>query len=63
VIRNRVRRRLREIVRHLLTRVPPGYDLVITARNATALAESGTLREAVIDLLGRARLLRDEASA
>lgn len=49
VVRNRVRRRLREIVR-ALARTPgfaPGYDLVLTAGEASAAATFEQLRQAV----------------
>jgi ribonuclease P protein component len=57
VRRNRVRRRLREIVRPLLPRIPAGRDLVLVARPAAAHADMPALREAVLQLLTRARLL------
>ena len=56
VIRNRVKRRLREIMRRKLARIAPGYDLVITARPG-ADARMETLEQEVAGLLARARLL------
>ena len=47
VVRNRVRRRLREILRPRMARVPAGWDLVFTARPAAAAASS-------VDLAGAA---------
>jgi ribonuclease P protein component len=56
VVRNRVRRRLREILRHSVPRLPLGWDLVFSARPAAATATSDDLTRAVADLLARARL-------
>lgn len=55
VVRNRVRRRLREIARQVPVR--PGLDLVIIARPGAAMAEFGVLREALLELLRRAKVL------
>lgn len=60
VVRNRVRRRLREITRRLLKDIPPGWDLVLTARPSAAAAEYATLERDVRLLLRRARLLSPE---
>lgn len=57
VARNRVKRRLREVMRRKLTRIAPGYDLVITARPGAADARMETLEQEVAGLLARARLL------
>ena len=59
VVRNRVRRRLREGVRSLPLR--PGWDVVISAKAAAAEADFHELREAAADLLARARILSEEA--
>ena len=55
VVRNRVKRRMREAVRHVP--VIPGRDIVITAREGTASASYGQLQEALHDVLRRARVL------
>jgi ribonuclease P protein component len=60
VARNRVKRRLREVVRRLLAEVTPGYDLVLTARPGAADAPIETLRQEVRALITRARLLKVE---
>ncbi len=61
VVRNRVRRRLREIVRALS--LAPGYDIVLTAGEASALATFEQLREAVRYCAERGGiLLRDALS-
>lgn len=55
VIRNRVKRRLREIIRGLSLK--PGADIVISARPQTASAEFTELRQTVLNLLAQAGLL------
>jgi len=57
VVRNRVKRRLREVMRRKLARIAPSYDLVITARPGAADARMETLEQEVAGLLARARLL------
>jgi ribonuclease P protein component len=57
VVRNTVRRRLREIVRSLLPQLAPGHDLVLSARPAAAMATFEELDAAVRDLLTRAKIL------
>ncbi|HUF53434.1 MAG TPA: ribonuclease P protein component [Dehalococcoidia bacterium] len=63
VVRNRVRRRLREAVRALDTR--PGFDCVISAKTKAAEADFSRLRQATASLLERAGVLasNDEAPA
>lgn len=58
VVRNRVKRRLREAVRGRLTLLPPGWDIVISARPAAANADYATLDAELGELLERARLVR-----
>ena len=60
VVRNRVRRRLREAVRSLPSR--PGWDVVISAKRAASEADFHQLKAALADLLGRARLLARETA-
>lgn len=57
VVRNRVRRRLREIMRHRLRVLLPGWDLVVIARPPAADATSADLARDLGALLRRARLL------
>jgi ribonuclease P protein component len=45
VIRNRIKRRLREIYRHELTRLKPGLWLVITVKPAASTVSSEELRK------------------
>ena len=61
VVRNRIRRRLRELVRHAPVR--GGWDLLFIARQRAAAAGFGELSEAASGLLRRARLLAPEAPA
>ncbi len=55
VIRNRVKRLLREILR--VTLLEPGWDIVFIARPAVATADYASLKRTVEGLLSRARLL------
>jgi ribonuclease P protein component len=55
VVRNRLKRRLREGLRPLA--VQPGWDLILLARPLAARASYHELREAIANLLSRARLL------
>ena len=56
VMRNRVKRRLREAVRSMA--LAPGRDLVINARAAAAQADYWRLRQMAEQLLGRAGVLK-----
>ena len=56
VVRNRVRRRLREAVRALP--VEPAWDIVVSAKTAAARADFHELNRAVADLLAKAGILR-----
>jgi ribonuclease P protein component len=61
VVRNRVKRRLREAARVL--DVKPGLDIVIGARKAAAEADFPSLSAALASLLGRCGALRDATLA
>jgi len=58
VVRNRVKRLLREILR--LTPLLPGWDIIFIARPLAASADYTNLEKAVKDLLRRARVLAGE---
>ena len=58
VVRNHVRRRLRELVR--LSEVKPGWDAVIIVRKPAARAGFRQLRDAVGNLLKRVTLLETD---
>ena len=55
VLRNRVKRLLREILRQAL--LQPGWDIVFIARPLAAGADYASLEKSVKGLLARARLL------
>jgi len=55
VVRNRIKRRLREAVRLKFEKLAPGWDIVITARAGVAQAPFEKLLEAVEDLFTRCR--------
>jgi ribonuclease P protein component len=54
VVRNKVKRLLREILR--VTRLKPGWDIVIIVRPAAGSTDYVKLKQSVTDLLSRARL-------
>lgn len=56
VVRNRVKRKLREVVRQ--TDLLEGWDLVFIARGSAAQADFQQVQEATYELLRRARLLQ-----
>lgn len=58
VVRNRMRRRLREIMR--LVPVKPGWDIVFIVRPGAAGASFDEIKKAVESLLSRAKLLNRE---
>lgn len=57
VVRNRLKRRLREVVRSLP--VAAGWDLVLNARRGAGEVDYDRLQRLVRDLMGRARVLQD----
>ena len=61
VVRNLVRRRLREIVRAAPLR--PGYDIVVSGRPPAAEASFDELRRAFVSCAYRGRITRDENGA
>ncbi len=64
VVRNLVKRRLRESFRRRMSRLTPGWDIVITARAAAAGATYDELDAELLRSLERAKLLAlDMASA
>ena len=58
VVRNRVRRLLKEAVR--LKLLKPGWDIVIVSRPSSATADYHQLDGSISRLLDRARLLQDK---
>ncbi|MFN0072118.1 MAG: ribonuclease P protein component [Chloroflexota bacterium] len=57
VVRNRVRRRIREIIRLRQHDLTPGFDLLFIARQPSATVTWVALRGAIEGLLRRAHLL------
>lgn len=57
VVRNRIKRQLREIMRLRMPTIQPGWDIVIIARQAIRDADYHTMDAACARLLGRAHLL------
>jgi ribonuclease P protein component len=51
VVRNRIRRRIREIVRRNRTEIPTGWDIVIHPRSTVATAEFAPLQAELLRLL------------
>ncbi len=62
VVRNRARRRMREVVRLKWSAIRPGWDVVLIARPALVQATYGELSEAIGGLLQRAGLWILEAN-
>ena len=60
VVRNRVRRRLREVYRLNEDKLLPGYDIVLVARGRCICAPFSKLNGAFLVLAENARLLRPE---
>lgn len=54
VVRNRVKRRLREIIRQQLNHIRPGFDLLLIAKTAAVTASYNDLERAINQLLMRA---------
>ena len=57
VVRNRVRRRLREVYRLNEERFAPGWDIVIVARTRCVGADFGKLTQAFLSLAEKAGIL------
>ena len=61
VVRNRVRRRLREVFRAMRPRLIPGLWLVVVAKSSAAKATLAALSEECSQLARRGAILRDTA--
>ena len=55
VVRNRIKRLLREIIRQ--TPIKPGWDIILIARSNSAVVQFADLKKMVENLLSRARIL------
>ena len=60
VVRNRVRRRLREVYRLNEELFTPGWDIVVVARSRCISANFGKLTQAYLSLAEKAGILRKE---
>ena len=60
VVRNRVRRRLREVYRLNEERFAPGWDIVVVARSRCISADFGKLTQAYLSLAEKAGILQKE---
>ena len=60
VVRNRVRRRLREVYRLNEERFTPGWDIVVVARSRCIHADFGKLTQAYLSLAEKAGILHQE---
>lgn len=61
VVRNRTRRRLREIYRLNEARFTPGWDIVVVARSRAVNADFAQLTHAYLSLAKKAGILAPEA--
>ncbi len=59
VVRNRVRRRLREVYRLHEEQFAPGWDIVVVARSRCIGASFGELTKAYLELANKAGLLKE----
>jgi len=57
VVRNRLKRQMREAVRGIVDLVAPGYDIVVIARREIRGAEMGVIEGALLHLMTQADLL------
>jgi len=51
VVRNRIRRRIREALRLNRAEIPSGWDIIVHPRASVAKAEFGALRDELLSLL------------
>ena len=61
VIRNRIRRRLREVYRLNEELFMPGYDIVVVARSRSLDADFESLTKAYLSLAAKAGILKEGA--
>ena len=59
-IRNRIRRRLREIYRLNEEKVLPGWDIVLVGRGRALDAEFSAMTKSFLSLAGKAGILRED---
>jgi ribonuclease P protein component len=63
VLRNLVRRRIREILRAALPELKPGFDAIVVVRTGAAEVDFAALSAALAELIRRARLVREPDAA
>lgn len=63
VVRNRVRRRIREIYRLNRDKMHPGWDVIVVGRGRSAAGPYQKMNEAYLDCLRRLSLLQEEGEA
>lgn len=63
VIRNRIKRRLRETIRLRMQQIEPGWDVVFIARHPIRKADYHQIDAACARLLRRAHLLREDGTS
>jgi ribonuclease P protein component len=62
VVRNQVRRRVREVIRALQPRLRPGWDILVVCRPASVTARQAELAAALARLLQKAEILEPEGT-
>ncbi len=60
VVRNRVRRRLREVYRLNEDKFTPGWDIVVVARSRCIYADFRKLTDAYLSLAAKAGILKEQ---
>lgn len=60
VVRNRIRRLMREVIRQHHPSIKPGYDIALIGRAPLAEASLAELSAAVLMLLARAELIEED---
>ena len=60
VQRNRAKRLLREATRPLLPQIHPGWEIILLSRKTTPEASSQDVQAALVSLMRRAHLLKEE---
>ena len=53
VVRNKIKRRLREIVKKEINSIPSGYDIVIVAKKTTVGLDFKDFKKAAVELIGK----------
>lgn len=57
VVRNRIRRRIREVFAEYSSQIPPSYDIIIVSRSKAAHCDYAYLKSALRYLLAKAELI------